>query len=58
MKILLEYGAAAKPAIPELKNIADSLGPDQQTRMRNLFPKHSDIIRNTILETIPALEAL
>jgi hypothetical protein len=58
MQILLEYGAAAKPAIPELRKIADSLGPDAPSRMRKLFPKQADAIRKTILETIPALEAL
>ena len=58
MTILLEYGADAKPAIPELRKIADSLGPAKQTRMRKLFPKQADTIRNTILEAIPALEAL
>jgi hypothetical protein len=58
MQILLEYGAAAKPAIPELKKIADSLGPDGQHHMIKPKPKHAATIRNTILEAIPALEAL
>jgi hypothetical protein len=44
--------------IKGVRKIADSLGPDKQTRMRKLFPKHSDTIRNTSLETILALEAL
>ena len=58
MKILLDYGTAAKPAVTELRKIAASPGPDQQTRMRKFFPKQADTIRNTILESIPALEAL
>ena len=58
MKILLEYGAAAKPAIPELKKIADSLENHPQNHMRQAFPKQAEAIRNTIRETIPALEAL
>jgi hypothetical protein len=58
MKILLEYGAAAKPAIPELKKIADSLENDEKNHLRNKFPKQAEAIRNTIRETIPALEAL
>ncbi|MFZ9935787.1 MAG: DUF6288 domain-containing protein [Luteolibacter sp.] len=58
MKILLEYGAAAKPAIPELKKIADSLEPDAQSRMSKLSPKQASAIRKAILETLPALEAL
>jgi hypothetical protein len=58
MKILLGYGADAKQAIPELKKIADSLDADQQNRMPMLFPKQSKVIRETIRETIPALEAL
>jgi hypothetical protein len=58
MKILLEYGAAAKPAIPELKKIADSLENDPQNYMRQAFPKQAEAIRNTIRETIPALQAL
>ncbi len=58
MKILLEYGAAAKPAIPELRKIAESLAPDAQSRMRKLFPQQATAIRKAILETLPALEAL
>ena len=58
MKILLEYGAAAKPAIPELKKIADSLENDPRNHMRQAFPKQAEAIRNAIRETIPALEAL
>jgi hypothetical protein len=55
MQILLEYGPAAKSAIPELKEIADRLGTDDQNRMRRLFPKQAASIRKTILETLPAL---
>jgi hypothetical protein len=58
MKILLEYGVAAKTAIPELKQIADSLEKDPQNRMRVLFPKQAKEVRETIRQTIPALEAL
>jgi hypothetical protein len=58
MKILLEYGAAAKSAIPELKKIADNPENDPQNHMRQAFPKQAEAIRNTIRETIPALEAL
>ena len=58
MKILLEYGTAAKPAIPELKKIADSLENDENNHLRKDFPKHAETIRNTIRENIPALEAL
>lgn len=58
MKILLEYGAAAKPAIPGLKKIADSLEKDENNHMRKQFPKQAEAIRNAIRETIPALEAL
>ena len=58
MKILLEYGPAAKPAIPELRKIADDLGTDPHNRMRKLFPKQAAAIRKAILETLPALEAL
>lgn len=58
MKILLEYGAAAKPAIPELKKIADSLDNDEHNHMRQAFPKQAKEISKTIRETIPALEAL
>lgn len=58
MKILLEYGAAAKPAIAELKKIADSLENDEKNHLRKQFPKQAEAIRNTIRENIPALEAL
>ncbi|HSP43350.1 MAG TPA: hypothetical protein VLO11_10805, partial [Luteolibacter sp.] len=57
MKILLEYGPAAKSAIPELKAIAERL-TDDNDRMKRLFPKQAATIRKTILDTIPALEAL
>ncbi|MFZ9935775.1 MAG: DUF6288 domain-containing protein [Luteolibacter sp.] len=58
MQILLEYGPAAKSAIPELKEIATRLGTDDRDRMRRLFPQQAASIRKAILETIPALEAL
>jgi hypothetical protein len=58
MKILLEYGPAAKSAIPELKEIARRLGSDDEDRMRKLFPKQAASIRKSILEALPALEAL
>jgi hypothetical protein len=58
MKILLEYGPAAKSAIPELKKIADSLENDPKNHLRNNFPKQAESIRKTIRETIPALETL
>ncbi len=58
MQILLEYGPPAKSAIPELKEIAHRLGTDDQDRMRRLFPKQAATIRKTILDTLPALEAL
>ncbi len=58
MQILLKYGPAAKSAIPELKEIAHRLGTDDKDRMRRLFPKQAETIRNKILETIPVLEAL
>jgi hypothetical protein len=58
MKILLEYGPPAKAAIPELRKIAHRLGNDDQDRMRRLFPQQAASIRKTILEAIPALEAL
>jgi hypothetical protein len=58
MNILLEYGAPAKSAIPELKQIADSLENDHQNHLRNSFPKQAEAIRTAIRRTIPALEAL
>lgn len=58
MKILLEYGADAKQAIPELKKIAHSLDADQQNRMPMRFPKQAKSIREAIRAAIPALEAL
>jgi hypothetical protein len=57
MQILLEYGTEAKSAIPELKAIANRL-TDPNEHMRRLFPKQSESIRQTILDTIPKLEEL
>ena len=58
MQILLEYGDAAKPAIPDLQEIANSLEFDEHNRMRAMFPKQAAAIRDTILEAIPKLERL
>ncbi len=58
MQILLAYGSAAKPAIPNLKEIADSLESDEHNRMRTLFPKQASAICDSILETISKLERL
>jgi hypothetical protein len=58
MKILVEYGAPAKAAIPELKKIAASLDKNGQHHLRKNFPSQADAVRNSILETLPALEAL
>ncbi len=56
MQILLEYGKDAKPAIPDLQEIANSLESDDHNRMRAMFPKQATAIRDTVLETIPKLE--
>lgn len=58
MQILLEYGNPAKPVIPDLQEIANSLESDDHNRMRTMFPKQAAAIRDTILDTIPKLERL
>jgi hypothetical protein len=58
MKILLDYGKPAKAAIPELKQIADSLENDPKNHLRANFPKQAEAVRSAIRETIPKLEAL
>jgi hypothetical protein len=58
MQILVQYGPAAKAAIPELKQIADSLANDENNHLRNKFPDQAQKIRAAILEGLPKLEAL
>ena len=48
MDILLTYGAHAKPAIPELKKVADYFQNDERGFPRNLSLLKAKIIRETI----------
>jgi len=53
MKILLSYGAHAKPVIPELKRIADYFEKDEKD-----FPKKLMLVKaKSVRETIAAIEA-
>jgi hypothetical protein len=58
MKILIEYGAPAKAAIPDLKKIADSLEKDPKNYFKANFPMQAEAISSSIREAIPKLEAL
>jgi len=53
MKILLSYGARAKSAVPELKQIADGFDRGEKNFPRNLSLDKARIVR----ETIRAIEA-
>jgi hypothetical protein len=53
MKILLSYGAHAKPTIPELRRIADYFEKDEKDFPRNLMIMKANCVR----ETIRAIEA-
>lgn len=53
MKILLSYGAHAKSAVPELKQIADRFGSGEKNFPRNLSLDKARVVR----ETIRAIEA-
>jgi hypothetical protein len=53
MNILLNYGAHAKSAIPELKQIADSFEDGEEDVPRKLSLDKAKVVR----ETIAALEA-
>jgi hypothetical protein len=53
MKILLSYGAHAKPTIPELQRIADYFEKDEKDFPRHLMLEKARCVR----ETIRAIEA-
>jgi hypothetical protein len=53
MKILLSYGARAKPAIPELRKIAERLDGGEKNFPKELSRRKAQSIR----ETIQAVEA-
>ncbi|WP_146529575.1 DUF6288 domain-containing protein [Novipirellula artificiosorum] len=53
MKLLLLYGAHAKPAVPELRRIADYFENDEKDFPRRLMLEKAKIVR----ETIRAIEA-
>ena len=58
MQILVQYGPAAKAAIPELKQYADTLANDENNHLRKYFPDQAKAIRTAILDGLPKLEAL
>jgi hypothetical protein len=49
MKILLDYGARAQPAIPELKRIADGFEKGEKNFPRKLSLEKAKVVRETIL---------
>lgn len=49
MKILLEYGAHAKPVIPELRKIADYFEKDEKDFPKRLMLEKAQSVRETIL---------
>jgi hypothetical protein len=53
MEILLSYGAHAKSAVPELKQIADSFEDGEENFPRKLSLDKAKVVR----ETIAAIEA-